>query len=107
MRTDSESYLISVYRCPTRLPRREGQKETEEQEEEGEEEEEEEQQEQQVLGEEGQPFFPPGGYGAPPGMFGGPGLRRKKLSFKPKEKRKVERRLLAMVGLLLGCQLVS
>ncbi len=61
---------MSVYRCPTRLPKREGHKEEhqegEEQEGEG---------EQQVYP------LPPGGYEGPPEMYEGPGLRRKKMSF--------------------------
>ena len=77
VRTDSESYLISVYRCPTRLPRtreEEGLQGPADQEE---------------WGEEQQLFYPPGGYeGGAPEMFGGPGLRRKKLSLERKEKRK-------------------
>ena len=82
VRTDSESYLISVYRCPTRLPRRqEGQRGEPEQEEE-------EEGEQEQFPGEGQPFYPSEGFDAPPGMFGGPGLRRKKLSFNQNEKRK-------------------
>jgi hypothetical protein len=76
VRTDSESYLVSVYRCPTRLPKREGHKEQQEGEEEG---------EQQDYP------LPPGGYDGPPEMMyeGGPGLRRKKMSFQIGKKKEI------------------
>ncbi len=79
MRTDSESYLVSVYRCPTRLPKREGHKEQQE----GEGEEQEGEQEAYPL--------PPGGYDGPPEMMyeGGPGLRRKKMSFQIGKKKEI------------------
>jgi hypothetical protein len=86
VRTDSESYLISVYRCPTRLPTREAQKAAEE--EGGEEEGEEQQQQQlQLVPGEGTPYFPPEGFPGPEeAMWAGPGLRRKKLNLEQKEK---------------------
>jgi hypothetical protein len=87
VRTDSESYLISVYRCPTRLPKREGTQEEQEQEEgEGEQEEGDGEEGEGEEQEQFDSFYQSEGYG---GMFpGGPGLRRKKLSLNPNEKRK-------------------
>ncbi len=80
MRTDSESYLVSVYRCPTRLPKREGHKEHQEGEE-----------EQEGEGEQQVYSLPPGGYDGPPEMMyeGGPGLRRKKMSFQIGKKKEI------------------
>ncbi len=69
---------MSVYRCPTRLPKREGHKEHQE----GEEEQEGEEQ--------GDYSLPPGGYDGPPEMmYEGPGLRRKKMSFQIGKKKEI------------------
>ncbi len=69
---------MSVYRCPTRLPKREGHKE---QQGEGEEQ---EQGEQEVYP------LPSGGYDGPPEMmYEGPGLRRKKMSFQIGKKKEI------------------
>jgi hypothetical protein len=71
---------VSVYRCPTRLPKREGHKEQQE----GEEEQEGEGEQQQVYP------LPPGGYDGPPEMmYEGPGLRRKKMSFQIGKKKEI------------------
>ncbi len=68
---------MSVYRCPTRLPKREGHKEQQEEEQEGE-------GEQQVYP------LPPGGYDGPPEMmYEGPGLRRKKMNFQIGKKKEI------------------
>ncbi len=72
---------MSVYRCPTRLPKREGHKEQQE----GEEEQEGEGEQQ------GDYPLPSGGYDGPPEMMyeGGPGLRRKKMSFQIGKKKEI------------------